>query len=92
MAQVNQIAATQTWVVDDGPSCVDPLEGHPGSFVQGCAALTDAELTELCRYWESRADLAEEDIDRWWCWTVVRFGRRLLASREEVRQRPRQWF
>ncbi|MEO5981350.1 MAG: hypothetical protein ABIQ13_03430 [Pedococcus sp.] len=92
MGEADRIDATQTHVLYEGPSDIDPLEGRAGSFVAACSALNDAELGELCRFWEGRADLAERDIDRWWCWTVVRFGQRLLANRQESRERPLQWF
>ncbi|KRE55339.1 hypothetical protein ASG70_08115 [Phycicoccus sp. Soil748] len=92
MGAVDRIEAGDTWVSDDGPTTVDPLEGHTGMFVDVCAALTEAELEELCRHWEERADVAACEIDRWWCWTVVRFGRRLLAARREERERLLRWF
>src|SRR6476620_1149736 len=92
MGGVDRIEAGVTWVTDDGPTTLDPLEGRPGMFVEACASLTEAELEELCRHWEERADLAVRDIDRWWCWTVVRFGRRLLLARREERERLLRWF
>jgi hypothetical protein len=90
MAEVDRIDAGTTWVTYEGPPFVDPTIGRYGSFVDICLSLNEAELVQLCGYWEWRADLAERDIDRWWCWTVVRFGRGLLASRGGPRQRRRQ--
>lgn len=92
MDDVDRIDAGTTWVTYDGPPCIDPTEGRPGTFVDVCMSLNEAELEQLCDYWEWRADLATRDIDRWWCWTAVRFGRRLRAGRHETRQRPLQWF
>ena len=92
MGDLDRIDAGTTWVSYDGPPYVDPLEGHAGTFVDVCLSLNDAELVELCGYWEWRADLASKDIDRWWCWTVVRCGRRLLAGAHESRRRPHPWF
>ena len=67
-----------------------PEPATAGGWTQGVPL---AYLQELCGYWEWRADLATRDIDRWWCWTVVRFGRRLLAGRREsCRHHPHQWF
>ncbi len=91
MGDMDRIDAQATWVTYDGPPYLDPTEGRGGTFVDVCLSLNDAELAELCGYWESRADLATRDIDRWWCWTVVRFGRRVLAARA-ANQRPLQWF
>jgi hypothetical protein len=92
MGDVDRVESGTTWVSYDGAPYVNPLDGHFGSFVDVCLALNDAELEELCAYWEWRADLAARDIDRWWCWTVVRFGRRLLAGRRESCRHPHQWF
>ena len=84
MGDVNRIDATHTFVVYEGPPYADPLVGKPGSLVEVCASLSDVELVELCGHWEWRADLATREIDKWWCWTVVRFGQRLLAGRRAV--------
>ena len=92
MGDVNRIYAGTTWVTDDGPPYVNPTDGRSGTFVQVCLSLNDAELEELCCYWEWRADLARRDIDRWWCWTVVRFGRRVIAGRQETRKHSHGWF
>lgn len=92
MGDLDRIDAGATWVTYDGPPFVDPTIGHPGRFLDVCLALNEAELTQLCDYWEWRADFAARDIDRWWCWTVVRFGRGLLAGQRESRPRPHQWF
>lgn len=81
MGDVDRIDATHTWVVYEGEPYADPLAGRHGSLVEVCASFSDAELVELCGHWEWRAELATRDIDRWWCWTVVRFGQRLLAGR-----------
>lgn len=88
----DRIDAQATWVVYDGPPHIDPTEGRTrGSFVDACLALNDAELAELCDYWEWRAELATRDIDRWWAWTVVRFGLRIRAiRRDQPPQRRRQ--
>jgi hypothetical protein len=83
MGDVDRIDAGTTWVTYEGPPYVDPTEGHLGWFVDICLGLSDPELAQLCGYWEWRADLATRDIDRWWCWTVVWFGRRILAGRRE---------
>jgi hypothetical protein len=90
MGDVDRIDAGTTWVTYDGLPYVNPAAGRPGTFVDVCLSLNEAELVELCSYWEWRADLATRDIDRWWCWTAVRFGRRVLAGRREPHQRPRQ--
>jgi hypothetical protein len=92
MGDVDRIDAGATWVTYAGPPFVDPTEGRRGTFVDVCMSLNEAELTEFCRYWEWRADLASRDIDRWWCWTAVRFGRRVLAGRRGSLRRPHQWF
>ncbi len=92
MDDVDRIEAGTTWVEYDGPPFLDPTDGRSGTFVDVCQSLTEAELEQLCGYWEWRADLARRDIDRWWCWTVVRFGRALLAGRQDARQRRHQWF
>jgi hypothetical protein len=44
-------------------------------------SLNEAQLLELCSYWEWRSELASRDSDRWWCWTIVRFARQVLAVR-----------
>jgi hypothetical protein len=90
MGEVDRIDAGTTWVIYEGPPFVDPTLGRYGSFVDICLSLNEAELVQLCGYWEWRADLAARDIDRWWCWTVVRFGRRLLANQGGTRQRRHQ--
>ncbi len=89
MGEVDRIDATHTWVVYEGPPYDDPLAGRRGSLVELCAALSDAELVELCGHWEWQAEAAANDMDRWWCWTLVRFGQRLLAGRRELRHRGR---
>ncbi|MGA8977868.1 MAG: hypothetical protein WB473_02000 [Pedococcus sp.] len=89
MGEVDRIDATHTWVVYEGPPFEDPLVGRRGSLVAVCASLSDAELMELCGHWEWQADSATSDMDRWWCWTMVRFGQRLLAGRRELRHRGR---
>ncbi|GAA2732353.1 hypothetical protein GCM10009867_08050 [Pedococcus aerophilus] len=86
MLDHDRIDATHTWVVYEGPPFADPLLQRPGPLVAACAAMSDAELEELCGHWEWRAGVATEEIDRWWSWTVVRFGQRLLAGR-----RAAQW-
>jgi hypothetical protein len=93
MGERDRIDAGQTWVIYDGPPFIDPTVGRRGTFVEVCKSLNEAEIEQLCGFWEWRADLATRDIDRWWCWTVVRFGRRLIAGRRELaRQRQGQWF
>ena len=90
MGTQDRIVSGSTWVTWDGPQYLDPTEGKGGSFVDACMALTDAELVELCSCYEWRADGARRDIDRWWCWTVVRFGRAILASRRHEQGSRRQ--
>jgi hypothetical protein len=51
-------------------------------------SLNEAELIELCNYWEWRSDEATRDADRWWCWTVVRFARHILAVRRGYHAPP----
>jgi hypothetical protein len=77
----DRIDGRETWVAWEGDPHVDPTSGRPGAFIDECLLLNEAELEELCSYWEWRSDLATRDIDVWWCWTVVRFGRSLLNVR-----------
>jgi hypothetical protein len=77
----DRIDAGGTWVDWEGEPFVDPTTGRPGAFIDECLELNEAELEELCSYWEWRTEQATRDIDVWWCWMVVRFGRSLLAVR-----------
>jgi hypothetical protein len=84
-----RIDAGTTWVTWEGPPFVDPTSGRKGAFVDECMALNEAELLELCAYWEWRTEQVTSEIDVWWCWTVVRFGRRLLDMRRGHIRYPR---
>jgi len=86
----DRIEAGTTWVVWDGPPHLDPTSGRPGSFIEEALSLNEVQLLELCSYWEWRSDQATRDSDRWWCWTVVRFARQILAVRRGHHPRPRQ--
>ncbi|MDR6865264.1 hypothetical protein [Phycicoccus sp. 3266] len=84
-----RIDAQGTWVTWVGPPFVDPTSGRRGAFVEECMALNEAELEELCSYYEWRTEQVTTEIDVWWCWTVVRFGRRLLEMRRGHTRHPR---
>ena len=77
----DRIQAGATWVAWDGAPHVNPTSGRQGSLMEEILSLNEAQLLELCSYWEWRSDLATRDSDRWWCWTIVRFARQVLAVR-----------
>jgi hypothetical protein len=85
-----RLKAETTWVVWDGDPCVDPTSGRSGSIIEEALSLNEAQLVELCGSGEWRSDQAERSSDRWWCWTVVRFARQVLAVRRGYH--PRQPF
>jgi hypothetical protein len=88
--QQDRIGTGTTWVVWDGAPYVDPTSGRGASLIEEALSLNEVELVELCNYWEWQSDQAEREIDRWWCWTVVRYARQILAVRRGHHQRPRQ--
>jgi hypothetical protein len=90
MAGQERIESGWTWVSWDGAPFVDPTSGRGPSFIDEALSLNEVQLVELCNYWEWRSDQAEREVDRWWCWTVVRFARQILAVRRGHHQRPRQ--
>jgi hypothetical protein len=79
-----------TWVVWEGDPYLDPTSGRPESLMEEALSLNETQLLELCAYWEWRSELATRDVDRWWCWTVVRYARQILAVRRGYHVRPRQ--
>jgi hypothetical protein len=85
-----RIDGGRTWVAWDGAPYIDPTSGRGAAFIEEALSLNELELVELCNYWEWRSDQATREIDRWWCWTVVRFARQVLAVRRGHHQRPRQ--
>jgi len=89
-AAQDRIDSGPTWVAWEGEPYADPTSGRPGALIEDALSLNEAELVELCDYWEWRSDQAVRDIDKWWCWTVVRFGRQLLAVRRGHHPCPRQ--
>ena len=86
----DRIDAGTTWVVWDDAPYVDPTSGRGAAFIEEAWSLNEIELVELCNYWEWRSDQAERDVDRWWCWTVVRFARQILAVRRGHHRVPPQ--
>ena len=88
--QQDRIGTELTWVSWEGEPYVDPTSGRPGAFMEDVLSLNAAELEELCNYWEWRSDQAVREIDRWWCWTVVRFARQVLAVRRGYHPHHRQ--
>ena len=46
-----RIGAETTWVSWDGAPYVGPTSGRRGAFVDECLGLNEAELDELCSYW-----------------------------------------
>ena len=86
----DRIDSGSTWVTWDDAPYVDPTSGQGSAFIEEALSLNETQLVELCNYWEWRQDQAERDIDRWWCWTVVRFARQILAVRRGHHQVPRR--
>ena len=83
-----RINAETTWVSWDGEPYVDPTSGRPDSFMEEALSLNEAQLVELCAYWEWQAEVATREADRWWCWTVVRYARQILAVRRGYHRTP----
>lgn len=83
-----RIDAGTTWVGWDGEPFVDPTSGRRGAFMEEVLSLNEAQLVELCNYWEWRSERAEREIDQWWCWTVVRFARHVLGVRRGYHPHP----
>ena len=88
--RADRIEGRTTWVQWEGAPFVDPTSGRPGSLIEEALSLNELQLEEMCRYWEWRSDQATRESDRWWCWTVVRFVRQILAVRRGHHPRPRQ--